>query len=197
MPRLRAVLATSNEGKAGEARSILAGTSIEVETVPMWLGEVETGTTYLENARLKASALMRMVSRPVIAEDAGLEVDALGGLPGVRSARFAGPDATPSDNNAKLLRLLAGLTDDRRGARFRAVCVLLLPSGRGYVGEGVCEGTIARSPRGSGGFGYDPVFVVERDTRTMAELGPGEKDDLSHRGRALRALIASYERSGA
>jgi XTP/dITP diphosphohydrolase len=181
------VLATSNAGKVGEASAILEGTALRVVTVPMWLGEVETGTTYLENARLKASAALRMLRRPVLAEDAGIEVDALHGRPGVRSARFAGPAATSAQNNAKLLRLLAGAS--RRTARYRAVAVLLLPSGEEHVGEGVLEGSVAHGPRGSGGFGYDPLFVPEGETRTMAELTAEEKNAISHRGRALRDLL--------
>lgn len=192
---MRVVLASGNPGKAREVRSVLGPHGIEVVTLPMWLGDVETGTTYLENARLKAAAAARMVASTVLAEDSGLEVDALGGLPGPRSARFAGPAATDADNNAKLLALLSDVDDDRRTARYRAVAVLLFPSGREVVGEGVFEGRITREAKGSGGFGYDPLFVpgpspTSVPERTAAELSPGAKDAISHRGNALRALAS-------
>jgi XTP/dITP diphosphohydrolase len=157
-------------------------------TVALWLGEVETGVTYEENARLKAHNAMRLLGAPVLAEDAGLEVDALGGVPGPRSARFSGEDATDVSNNDKLLRLLDGV--DERAARYRAVAVLVLPSGKEFIGSGTFEGEIAREPRGRGGFGYDPLFIPRGETRTAAELGPEEKDAISHRGLALRALVA-------
>ncbi len=185
---MRVVLATSNPGKLAEARAILAGSPIEIVTVPMWLGEVETGTTYLENARLKAANALRFVGRPVLAEDAGLEVDALHGAPGPRSARFSGTAATDATNNAKLLRLLEGVA--LRSARYRAVAVLALPNGEDFVGEGVFEGSIATEPRGSGGFGYDPLFVPDGERRSAAEMKPDEKNRISHRGLALRALVA-------
>jgi XTP/dITP diphosphohydrolase len=185
---VRVVLATSNSGKLVEARAILDGTPLDIVTLPMWFGDVETGVTYLENARLKAYTAMRFTGEPVLAEDAGIEVDALGGAPGPRSARFAGDDATDDANNAKLLRLLDGRED--RTARYRAVALLLLPSGKEFVGEGTFEGRIAGAPRGRGGFGYDPLFVPKDETRTAAELTPDEKNAISHRGLALRALVA-------
>jgi XTP/dITP diphosphohydrolase len=198
---VRVVLATSNEGKVREAKLVLAGTELEIVTVPLWLGEIETGTTYLENARLKAASAMRILGQAgwsgatpcdgVLAEDAGLEVDALGGLPGVRSARFAGPSAPPAANNHKLLALLDGVPEDRRTARFRAVAVLLLPTGREIVGEGVFEGRITDAPRGEGGFGYDPLFVPDGHTKTAAELPDDAKNEISHRGQALRAVAAA------
>lgn len=187
---MEVVLASSNEGKAREARSILAPAGVEIATLPLWLGDVETGVTYLENARLKAAAAMRMLQgRAVLAEDSGLEVDALHGLPGPRSARFAGPTASDDDNNAKLLALLSGVDDAHRTARYRAVAVLLFPSGQELVGEGTFEGRIGAGPRGERGFGYDPLFVPEGEQRTAAELEPDEKNAISHRGRALRALV--------
>ena len=185
---MRVVLATSNRGKLAEAREILSGTPLEIVTVPLWLGDVETGVTYLENARLKAHNAMRFVGEAVLAEDAGLEVDALGGAPGPRSARFSGEDASDTSNNEKLLRLLDGRDD--RSARYRAVAVLVLPSGKEFIGEGTFEGEIAREPQGRGGFGYDPLFVPRGASRTAAELGPDEKNAMSHRGVALRALVA-------
>jgi XTP/dITP diphosphohydrolase len=185
---VRVVLATSNKGKLAEAREILAGSPLEVVTMPMFLGEVETALTYLENARLKATNALRFVHLPVIAEDAGIEVDALHGAPGPRSARFSGVAATDTTNNAKLLRLLDGTTDRR--ARYRAVAVLAMPNGEEFVGEGTFEGAIADAPRGAGGFGYDPIFIPNGETRTAAELAPEEKNAISHRSFALRALVA-------
>lgn len=186
---MEAVLATSNPGKAREARAILDGTGLQVVTVPMWLGEVETGATYLENARLKATAVMRMVRRPVLAEDAGIEVDALHGRPGVRSARFAGPAVSSIENNEKVLRLLAGVDAARRTARYRIVAVLILPSGEEITGEGKLEGRIVESARGAAGFGYDPLFVPDGQDRTIAEMPADEKNVMSHRAQALRQIV--------
>ena len=155
----------------------------------------ETGMTLEENARLKATSLVSVTELPVLAEDSGLEVVALGGAPGVRSARFAGAGKDYRRNNEKLLKLLAGVEDRR--ARFRAVAALALPDGRIWLAEGVLEGEIALAPRGSGGFGYDPLFIPLGDSRTLAELAPEEKDRISHRRRALerlRPLLASLAR---
>jgi XTP/dITP diphosphohydrolase len=184
---VKVYLATSNPGKVREIRAILDGTGLEVAFEPIWLGEIETGVTHLENARIKAHSAVRLSGRAVLAEDSGIEADALGGLPGVHSARFSGPAAGDAANNAKLLRLLDGAED--RTARYRAVAVLLLPSSEECVGEGSWEGSIAAAPRGDGGFGYDPVFVPNGEQRTAAELPPQEKDAVSHRGHALRQLV--------
>jgi non-canonical purine NTP pyrophosphatase (RdgB/HAM1 family) len=186
---MQVVLATSNPGKAREARSILEQSGFEVFTVPLWIGEVETGTTYLENARLKAQSAVRLLGRAVLAEDAGIEVDALGGRPGVRSARFAGPAATSAENNAKLLRLLDGVTEEKRTTRYRITAVLLLPSGEEIVGEGTLEGRIIDMPRGEGGFGYDPLFVPDGREQTVAEMRSEEKNVMSHRAQALREIV--------
>lgn len=161
--------------------------------MPIWLGDVETGLTYLENARLKAANALRLLDVPILAEDSGIEVDALHGLPGPHSARFAGPEASDARNNDRLLTLLADVPDGARTARYRAVGVLLFPSGRELSGEGVFEGSITRAPRGDGGFGYDPLFVPDGPDaagRTAAELSPDEKNAISHRSGALRALAA-------
>jgi XTP/dITP diphosphohydrolase len=185
---VKCVLATSNPGKVREVEAILHGSGIEIVEVPMWLGDVESGVTYLENARMKTASGVRLCFRPVLAEDSGIEVDALGGLPGIRSARFAQP---PSDaaNNAKLLRLLEGVPEAERTARYRTVACLQLTSGAEIIGEGSWDGRIAQAPRGSGGFGYDPVFVPEGESRTAAEMGAEEKNALSHRAHALRQLV--------
>lgn len=163
---------------------------LSVRTVSIWLGEVETGLTYLDNARLKASAASRMLGVPVLAEDAGIEVDALNGMPGPRSGRFAGESATAEQNNAKLLRLLDGVTHERRTARYRVTAVLLLPSGFEYLGEGTLEGRLLTAPRGEGGFGYDPLFVPDGQDRTVAEMRADEKNVMSHRARAYRDLLS-------
>jgi len=155
----------------------------------------ETGATLEENARLKALSIAGATGLPTLAEDSGLEVAALGGAPGVRSARFAGEGKDYKANNEKLLALLSGVKG--RKARFRAVAALALPDGHLWLKEGVLDGTIASSMRGSGGFGYDPLFIPIGETRTLAELTPEEKDRLSHRRRALermRPLLSSLAR---
>jgi XTP/dITP diphosphohydrolase len=147
----------------------------------------ETGETFEANARLKGTALCTATGLPAVADDSGLEVDALGGAPGVRSARYAGPAATSGDNLARLLEELDGV-DDRR-ARFRTVALVAFPDGTELVAEGRCEGRIAEGARGGGGFGYDPVFLAEgADGRTFGELSSVDKHALSARGRAFRAL---------
>jgi len=185
------VLATANADKAREIGEIL-GTSVTLVPRPPWVDDVdETGETLLENARLKARALVTATGQAAIADDTGLEVDSLGGAPGVYSARFAGEDATYASNVAKLLTVLAGVAPSARQARFRTVAVASWPDGRELVAEGAVEGTIATGMRGHGGFGYDPVFVpIEGDGRTFAEMTATEKHRLSHRGRAFRALAA-------
>lgn len=193
---MKLFLATSNSGKVREVAAILDGTGLEVALEPMWLGDIESGTTHLENARIKAESALRMLHAPVLAEDSGIEVDALGGLPGIRSARFAGPAASDHANNAKLLRLLDGVPPERRTARYRAVAVLLMPTGAEVMGEGVWEGHIATEPKGSGGFGYDPLFVPAGSGTTAAELTPDEKNAVSHRAHALRRLVDQARAAG-
>jgi XTP/dITP diphosphohydrolase len=182
------VLATANEDKTREIAGILHR-SVSLLPRPEWVPDVdETGETLLDNARLKARALAAATGLPAIADDTGLEVDDLGGAPGVRSARYSGENATYADNVAKLLAELEGRPEPRP-ARFRTVAVAAWPDGREVVAEGAVEGTIATAPRGGGGFGYDPVFVPGGgDGRTFAEMGSEEKNGLSHRGRAFREL---------
>ena len=189
-PGLRLVLATANPDKAAEIRAILAPFGVELLPRPGDLGDVaETGATLEENARLKAEALTRATGLPAVADDTGLLVDALGGAPGVFSARYAGEHATYADNVAKLLAELAGVGLEGRTARFETVALACWPDGREVVGRGVVEGLITTEPRGTAGFGYDPVFVpAEGDGRTFAEMTDEEKHALSHRGRAFRAL---------
>jgi len=188
----RFVLATANPDKADEIARVLADAGAPVELVPRPadVAEVdEIGTTLEENARLKAVALTEATGLPAIADDTGLEVDALGGAPGVFSARFAGPDATYADNCALLVARLAGEPPDRRRARFVTVAIARWPDGREVAAFGDVEGTIAEAPRGGNGFGYDPVFVPdEGNGATFAELTATEKHAISHRGRAFRTL---------
>ncbi|MFI5371336.1 MAG: non-canonical purine NTP pyrophosphatase [Candidatus Eisenbacteria bacterium] len=189
MPRVF-VLATFNRDKTRELTPLLAGAGITLETLadhPRATPPAEDGATLLDNARIKARAAMVLTGKPAIADDTGLEVDALGGAPGAEAARFAGPDASYADNVALLLARLAGVPSERRGARFRTVCVACFPDGREMAGEGVLEGRITGTPRGSEGFGYDPVFELP-DGRTLAELPAAEKNAISHRARAVRAL---------
>jgi len=191
-PVTRFVLATANPDKAAEITRILrdAGAPVELAPRPADVPEVEeTGATLEANARLKAVGLATATGLPAIADDTGLEVDALGGAPGVYSARFAGPDATYADNCTLLLRRLDGVPPGRRTARFATVALARWPDGREAAALGTVEGTIADAARGEGGFGYDPVFVpIEGDGRTFAEMTADEKHAISHRGRAFRTL---------
>lgn len=150
----------------------------------------ETGATFAENARLKAQAYARAIGRWVLAEDSGLEVDALGGEPGIRSSRFAGEPTNDARNNALLLERLRDVSDDQRGARFVCHMVLARPDGTAAAETfGLCRGTILRALRGTGGFGYDPLFEIREYHRTLAELGPAVKSCISHRARAARAMV--------
>ena len=185
------LLATNNPGKVREFRELLAECGWEIVApadVGIALEVEETGTTYEENALLKAEAFSQASGMAALADDSGLEVDALGGAPGVYSARYAGRDTTHRDKIEVLLHTLRDVPDDRRTARFRAVIVVALPDGRRFTSEGVCEGRIAYAPRGDGGFGYDPIFLVTGGPRTMAEISADEKNRISHRARAAAAM---------
>ncbi|UQA60997.1 RdgB/HAM1 family non-canonical purine NTP pyrophosphatase [Polyangium aurulentum] len=199
-PPLSILLATTNRGKLAEWSALLAELPIELlplsTVLPDMPPTIEDGTTFEENALIKARIAAEAAMMVTIAEDAGLEVDALGGRPGVRSARFAKEGATDSENNAALLEALAEIDDGQRAARFRCVVVLLDPwneSEPETVVQGRCEGSIAREPRGAGGFGYDPLFVVAGMGRTMAELSDDEKNRISHRAQAVAALRPRLE----
>jgi XTP/dITP diphosphohydrolase len=189
---VRLVLASANPDKAKEIAEIL-GASFELLPRPASVGDVEeTGETLEDNARLKAVALVEATGEAAVADDTGLEVDALGGRPGVHTARFAGDHATYADNVAKMVAALDGVPAEQRGARFRTVALARFPDGREVVAEGSVVGFIAAEPRGDNGFGYDPLFVpAEGDGRTFAEMDSGDKHALSHRGRAFRALAAA------
>lgn len=190
---MKLVVATRNAGKRRELEALLAPLGYELLTLDEAgvTGEVEeTGDTFVENAELKARAALEATGLCVLADDSGLEVDALGGAPGVRSARYAGVAHDDQANNARLLRELVGVT--ARGARFRCALVYLEPGGRRLVVDGTCEGRIAEAPRGGGGFGYDPLFLI--GDRTMAELSADEKNRSSHRAVALARLVVELER---
>lgn len=190
------VVATRNPGKMREIEACLSG--LPVELVPLvqvapGLRVPEEGETFADNAREKAQATAAATGEYAMADDSGLEVEALGGLPGVRSSRFAGPGATDEERIAELLALMRGVPPDRRQSRFVCVVALASPEGEVWTWEGTCEGEIAQAPRGTGGFGYDPVFLVPELGKTMAELPPEEKNALSHRGRALRRMREALE----
>lgn len=200
MTPMKCVLATANVDKAREMGAILGSAVGGLELVPRPddLPEVEeSGDTLEENARLKAVALAGATGLPAVADDTGLEVDALGGAPGVHSSRFAGERATYEENVDRLLAKLDGVLDEERLAQFVTVVVMRWPDGREIVARGEVEGVISLEPRGAGGFGYDPVFVpVEGDGRTFAEMTGEEKHALSHRGRAFRALAEALANEG-
>lgn len=184
----RLILATTNQGKVAELRRILDGLDVELlSAADVALPDVEeTGATFADNALLKARAAAAASGLPCVSDDSGLVVDALGGEPGVHSARYAG---VHGDDEANLRLVLERLGDrDDRTARFVCVAALAAPDGREWTADGVLEGQIVATPRGSNGFGYDPVFVPAGHGRTTAEMTPQEKDAISHRGQAFRAL---------
>ncbi len=185
----RLLLGTHNAGKRREWRALLDGLDVEIllpADVGLMLDVKETGTTYTENARLKARTYAAASEMPTLADDSGLEVDALDGAPGIRSARY-----TLGSDRVRYRALLEALKDvppSERTARFRCIAALVLPNGREFTTEGVCEGVIASEPAGDGGFGYDPVFYVPSHERTMAEFPAETKNRISHRARAAQAL---------
>jgi len=187
----RLVVATANVGKLREFRSLLAGLPYELISLAE-LGlpsPAETGSSFLGNATLKARHAAASSGFAAVADDSGIEVDALGGAPGVHSARYAGADADDGANNAKLVRALRGVPGEQRRARYRCALVLVETGDAApLTAEAAWEGFILDAPRGSGGFGYDPYFWLPELDKTAAELTPDEKNRLSHRGKALRAL---------
>ncbi len=192
--RPRLIIATRNANKTEEIRHIL-GDRFEVLDVTAFpdLPEIEeTGTTFLENARLKALGISRRIDGWVLADDSGLEVDALGGAPGVWSSSYGGEEGNHGKNNECLIREMDGITE--RSARFRCTLVLAKNGGEKGVFTGTVEGQIAGSPSGNGGFGYDPLFIPEGHSQTMADLGAAVKSSLSHRAEALREFVAAVEK---
>ncbi|UQA95207.1 RdgB/HAM1 family non-canonical purine NTP pyrophosphatase [Streptomyces halobius] len=190
----RLILATRNTGKIAELRAILEGAGLGIEligadTYPDVPDIKETGVTFAENALLKAHALAKATGHPAVADDSGLCVDVLGGAPGIFSARWAGKHGDDQANLELLLAQLADISDEHRGAHFACAAALALPDGTERVVEGRLEGTLRHVPTGTGGFGYDPILQPEGETRTCAELTPDEKNAISHRGRAFRALV--------
>jgi XTP/dITP diphosphohydrolase len=196
-PPRRLVVATANPGKLREFRSLLAGLPFRLTS----LGELllpspeETGSSFLANATLKARHAAALSGSAALADDSGLEVDALGGAPGILSARYAGPEADDAANNAKLVEALAGLPAEQRRARYRCALVFVESADApALTAHGVWEGVILDAPRGIGGFGYDPYFWLPESNKTVAELDPEEKNRRSHRGAAARALRDLLER---
>ncbi|MHB1625321.1 MAG: non-canonical purine NTP pyrophosphatase [Candidatus Dormibacteria bacterium] len=192
------VMASRNRGKVRELASLLASLPWSLQSLDDVPGGTEiswdeSGSTYRENAAIKAEAVCRGTGLPALADDSGIELEALGGFPGVRSARWLGDDATEAELRTALCARVADLAEDARGARFVCVLALAVPSSRGRCrvsfARGSVAGTLLPVPRGVGGFGYDPIFIPAGETVTMAEMPRAQKDRLSHRGRAARALI--------
>jgi len=192
---MRVVLATGNSGKLRELQALLAGSAVQiVAQSELGIGAAEeTGLTFVENAIIKARHAASQSGLAAIADDSGLEVDALGGRPGVHSARYAGPKANDAENNARLLSELTHVAPAKRTARYRCVLVLLRSASdpAPLVCEGVWEGRITDTPAGQSGFGYDPLFLVGDLGLTAAQLAPQLKNQLSHRGQALQKLVAA------
>ncbi len=192
------VLATRNAGKVRELRTLLADLPLLVETLDDHpeVGRLpETGETFEENAASKAATVARATGLTALADDSGIEIDALGGAPGVHSATFLGPGASDADRCRWVLERMAGVEEEMRTARFRSVVAVASPDGRLSTFEGTCEGLIAMEPLGEGGFGYDPIFLVRTHGRTMAELSLDEKNEISHRARAVRSAVAHLRKA--
>lgn len=187
------VLASSNQGKIAEFQKLLDGLEIKVLSMADFpeIGEiVENGQSFAENALIKARAVCMVTGRAALADDSGLMVDALDGAPGIYSARFAGEQHDDAANNQKLLHLLEEVPDEKRTGQFFCAIAIVLPDGREYTVEGACPGKILRQLKGTGGFGYDPLFYVEELQKTFAELTMEEKNRISHRGQANQKAIA-------
>ena len=190
------MIATGNMGKAKEFEKMFAKAGYQIKTMRDFpeLPEVqETGQTFEENARLKAETIANILQCPVLADDSGLTVDALGGMPGIYSARFAGEQKSDASNNAKLLHELTDVADENRTAQFHCTLVFAAPQKESLVVEGIWNGRIARIPRGENGFGYDPLFIVDGLEKTSAELTPEEKNAISHRGQAMKKLDGLWQ----
>lgn len=188
------LIATNNQGKKKDFEALFHPLGIEVLTLKDLTEPIdveETGTTFEENAILKAETVARLLGKTVIADDSGLEIDALDGAPGIYSARYAGENCTDDDNIDKALNALKEVREDNRSARFKCVLAIAGPTIKTVVFSGSCEGVITTARQGEGGFGYDPIFYVPSENRTMAELTAAEKSKISHRGAALQKLQAA------
>lgn len=190
----RLTVATKNAGKIREFRTLLGNLPLELVSADGMPDVDETGATFEENASLKARAAAEWSGEWSLADDSGLEVDALGGAPGVHSNRYWGENTTEAERNAFLLRDLDTVSPERRTARYRAVVALAAPDGRIWLFDGACEGVIQDEPRGQNGFGYDPHFFMPEFGQTMAELDPALKNEISHRGNAFRAALPYLQR---
>ena len=192
---MKAVLASHNQKKMAEMRAILSELGIEVLSqadVGVDMEPEETGTTFEENARIKAKAIMEATGLPAIADDSGLVVDALGGEPGVYSARYGGPELDDTGRWQLLLKNMEGKED--RACKFVSVICCAFPDGSQLMARGECHGVVAQGPKGEGGFGYDPIFWLPEKGKSMAELPPEEKNSISHRGNALRVFKEELEK---
>jgi XTP/dITP diphosphohydrolase len=200
MSERRVVLATGNSGKLRQFSELLEGTGITLLRQSDFGIEPpeETGSTFLENALIKARNAARITGLPAIADDSGIEVDALGGRPGLYSARYAGEHASDIENLEKMLRELKSIPPERRGARYRSVIVYVAAAAdpAPLIGEGAWEGSIAEAPRGRDGFGYDPIFLPHGETRTAAEMPAAERNPRSHRGAAWRMFLERFGTRG-
>lgn len=196
---MRILLATRNRKKLDELRRILIGTPgvelIGLDDVPQYPEAPETGLTFAENALLKAREGVKYTGLPTVADDSGLAVDALNGMPGVFSARWSGKHGDDRANLDLVLAQVSDVDDAHRGAQFVCAAALVLPGGKEHLVHGSMPGRLLRAPRGEGGFGYDPIFVAEGQTMTNAELEPADKDAISHRGKAFRSLAAVIAKS--
>lgn len=185
-------LATSNKGKVEEIKNLLRAMPFEIHTqeeMAFFSQPPENGDSFLANARIKAKALHAMKKEAwTLADDSGIVVEGLGGLPGIHSARYAGPKARSSENNAKLLKMMQLRSADKRAAHYFCALVAIDPQGQEHIFEGRWDGEIAKSAKGTGGFGYDPIFIPEGESRTVAEMSPAEKNAISHRSKALKAF---------
>ena len=186
------ILATNNKSKVKEISEMMSGsdiTFVSLADAGINVEVEETGTTFEENALLKAREICKLSGKPTISDDSGLEIDALDGAPGIYSSRFMGEDTSYDIKNNALIEKLENVADPDRNARFRCCMALVLPDGREFVTEGAMEGIIAREPKGINGFGYDPILFIPEYNRTSAELSSEEKNNISHRGEALRKMI--------
>lgn len=186
------ILATNNKSKVKEISEMMSGsdiTFVSLADAGINVEVEETGTTFEENALLKAREICKLSGKPTISDDSGLEIDALDGAPGIYSSRFMGEDTSYDIKNNALIEKLENVADPDRTARFRCCMALVLPDGKEFVTEGAMEGIIAREPKGINGFGYDPILFIPEYNRTSAELSSEEKNNISHRGEALRKMI--------